>query len=650
MDIQGQGNRRHLRFAWAALFLLISFGSLPTALADNFMAMKSFAGQRISVDGMLREWPGKLDPLKSQADSPSENTALVGYDERFLYLAAQLDDDTLIRTPAGGQGEDRLVLSLYVPGLADARGTTHEITVYPGVPGKMPALVKVDGRKDSGSNAVEAPSGNGISLEARIPWTSLAGTEHVRIGLRGVVTYFDASALGRIRAVTATGRGKGRDMPALTTAPETGIIQSLLRPKGLPTTPSREVYGDLTGTGGAEKVALYGHFLSIVGPGYKDGKQFYFNELDVAEAAQVTRLSLVDFSGDNRAEIVLQKRLGTPSSYREVIQVLQLGPQEAPLQVFAHEFAIVSANGEARNEVSLSGRGTSARIVITQGSFSGFEAANYREPKIGGGIESALLPWQEVKSKTYGWKGSGFSLLAEETWEPKMSAATTSALPVAAPPAPRAPTSDELLDRVYALYKSDRSVPANSKARFDFVTDVAESPEMERVLVHGRDLVVFGKGFKSGLSYTYLTIGVKEPAHILAITTRDLVGDGHAEIIVHALLEAQASESLGGELVERQALLIYKVVGESLQRIFAAETGRGLADNRVLGKVAFVPRETGRGIDIELRSHRALGWTKSSYPFPQDQHTAGGLEPLLLPWGSMTKRHYVFDGSAFILH
>ncbi|MGC4087004.1 MAG: hypothetical protein QM756_03705 [Polyangiaceae bacterium] len=80
-------------------------------------------------------------------------------------------------------------------------------------------------------------------------------------------------------------------------------------------------------------------------------------------------------------------------------------------------------------------------------------------------------------------------------------------------------------------------------------------------------------------------------------------------------------------------------------RVFAAETGRSLGKNQVLGAVAFEPGGKG-GVRIELRPGRALGWTESSYPFPQDTTTAGGLEPLLLPWTG-GKRSYRFNGSAF---
>jgi hypothetical protein len=204
-----------------------------------------------------------------------------------------------------------------------------------------------------------------------------------------------------------------------------------------------------------------------------------------------------------------------------------------------------------------------------------------------------------------------------------------------------------MLSRVYGLYKSNRNVGRSSKPRFDFVTDVVEDQQMERVVVHDRDLVVFGKGFKKGLSYTYLTIGVKESKDILSVTARDLVGDGKAEIIVHAVVNAQASEAMGGDIVQRQALYIYKVQGETLTRIFAAETGRALKGKRILGSVAFM--QDGNKWDLEVRPLRALGWDQQSYPFPEDQHPAGGLEPLLLPWSDAGSRRYVYDGSQYVL-
>lgn len=638
------------RFLLAAPIALSSALWSGGASAADYLAAEPMGDTKVRIDGMLREWPGGFAKMTGSSGSASKNSALIGYDDEYIYLAGKLTDSNLVRTKAAGKGEDRLVLEIHFPSLSGGAGTTHRVDVYPGVPGKLGAVIKVDGREISSGTAIEAPTDTGLTLEARIPWKELPTARTMRVGMRGKISYEDASAAGRVQSVTATCSGSGRNMQPLTIGPETGLAETLLGPKELGFRPAREVYGDVTGKGRVSKIALYGHFLSIVGPDYKGGKQFYFNELDVERADQVTRLEVLDFNGDNKSEIVLQKKLGKSEKYREVIQVLQIGSDGAPLQVFLHEVAIVTPDGKIENKLKITGSGKSARITIEQGSSKGFEPGTFAEPTIGKDIPSAILPWQSIKSRTFGWKGAGLAMLDEETWEPKMKStggATPRVAQKDAPPPPRPPSADEMLDRVYGLYKQDRGVSRGKKPSFDFVTDVVEDEQMERVLVHERDLVVFGKGFKKGLSYTFLTIGVKEPEHILSVTSRDLVGDGKAEIIVHAVLDAQASKSLGGDIVRRQALFVYKVIGENLTRIFAAETARSLKGNRILSSLAFL--QNGAGTDLELRPLRAVGWTQKTYPFPEDQHPAGGLEPLLLPWTSVGTRRYSFNGSEYVL-
>jgi hypothetical protein len=202
-----------------------------------------------------------------------------------------------------------------------------------------------------------------------------------------------------------------------------------------------------------------------------------------------------------------------------------------------------------------------------------------------------------------------------------------------------------MLDRVYALYKRDRST--SGKPRFDFVTDVAGDTGPERVLIHDRDIVVFGKGFRGGMSYGFITVGVADGKDIVDATARDLTGDGKAEILVRGVLHAKASKGLGGGTVDRYGLFVYSVQGDAVVRVFAAETGRAVDDKRVLGSVAFLPAARG-ALGIELRPGRAVGWTEKTYPFPEDSTAAGGLEPLLLPWGSGSARRYRYSGTAFV--
>ena len=150
------------------------------------------------------------------------------------------------------------------------------------------------------------------------------------------------------------------------------------------------------------------------------------------------------------------------------------------------------------------------------------------------------------------------------------------------------------MDKVYALYRTDRGVK-KGKPSFDFVTDVAGDETNERVLVHDKDIVVFGKKFKGGTSYVYTTIGVKEARDVLEVSARDITGDGRAEIVVRGIIPVQASKQLGGEVVTRHALMIYRVTEDGVSRVFAAETGRSLEDNAILGRISFVPSDAGDG-------------------------------------------------------
>ena len=198
------------------------------------------------------------------------------------------------------------------------------------------------------------------------------------------------------------------------------------------------------------------------------------------------------------------------------------------------------------------------------------------------------------------------------------------------------------MDQVYALYKKEHKV-GKGAPRFDFVTDVAGDTALERILVHNKDIVVFGPGFRGGTGYATITVGVADPKDIVDVTSHDLTGDGKAEVIVRAVLH-QKSKDFGDEFVDRYAMYIYRVAEDGIVRVFAAETGRALGGNRVLAAVSFRPAE--HGYTIELLPGRAVGWDKKTYPFPVETGLQGGLEALLLPWGSGKKR-YAFSGTAF---
>jgi hypothetical protein len=633
-----------LAFAWAQ----------AASAAGQSIEAEPAGARKTRVDGLLREWGPLTDFNQSLSGAGKTKVAgMVAYDEERLYVALKVSDKALDRTAGYGPKEDHAALYLAFP---EGRGfVTHEVLLYPGQPGKSAAAVRRKGSAVPGAKIVEAPVEGGFTLEASIPWAAFPQAARTRVGLRAALRYTDADG-GEVSAVVATSSAtSGAALPAMPLEAEQGLNIALVRDKNLPARSARELYGDVAGDGALERVAVYGGYLTITGHRYREGKQFYFAELGIRDASMLTKLELRDADGDGKSDLIVQKRVGAPDQYREIIQVLKVGKDEVPAPLFTHEVAIKTPGGSIENQVQLAAGARGLKISVRQGESSGFDPGTYDELKPSN-MEPALLPWESVASRTYEWRGSGFEKVDEARQEPKStarqaakptkrrSAAADASGATDAPPPPRPPTADEMLDRVYALYKNERGV-GESKPRFDFVTDVAGDRSPERVLIHDKDIVTFGKGFRQGTSYTFITVGVADSKDILDVTARDLTGDGKAEIIVRAVLHAKASKELGGDVVDRHALLIYSVLDAGLARVFGAETGRSLGKNRIVGAVALQPSE--RGVAIELRPGRAVGWTEKTYPFPPDTTTAGGLEPLLLPWSEGAARRYRFAGNAF---
>ena len=631
------------------LGLALAVVSTPAIAGGRTISAEPVDDVKIRIDGDLREWPNKMTSLgdtldgKTSGDDPRV-AATVAYDENSLYVVLKVFDKNIVRTTAAGDKEDHATLNLYFP-----KGNSYALELYPGQPGKVAGVVKLKGSAVAQSKIVEAPmdKGAGLYVEAQIPWSAFPEAAKTRVGLHASISYTDADSPGSVKAVIGTSSARsGKAMPALLMANEQGLEEDIIRAKGLPANPSREAYGNVAGDSMVERVAVWGGNLVIIGPHFRGGKEYYFADLGVADASMVDRLELIDFDGDGHDEIVVQKKVGASDKYREILTVLKVGRDDSPFLAFAHEIGIKTADGEIMNKVKLSKSG----IEISQGESEGFDPGSFSEVQPGD-MGATILPWESVGSHTFVWKGKGFASAGDTAFTPKQTAGAPGAKKPKgkpksdeppAPPAPRPPTSDELLDRVYALYKKDRGV--SGKPSFDFVTDVAGDRGPERVLIHGKDMVVFGKGFREGLSYAFIAVGVADAKDILDATARDLTGDGKAEIIVRAVLHAKASKALGGDTVDRHALMVYGVQGDGLVRIFGAETGRALGKDQIIGAVSFMPAR--RGFDIELRPSRAVGWTEQSYPFPVDTTTAGGLEPLLLPW-SGGSRKYHYDGKTF---
>jgi hypothetical protein len=624
----------------SALALAIFTGA-GAALAERPLPADPMNPKKVRIDGMLREWPRSAIKLtKTEKGKPAARVeAFVGYDSSSLYLAFDVRDAHFARQ-SFGTNEDHAELVLEIP-TSGKHAQKYDIGIYAGQPGKSAGQAKVNGRKVQ-AQVVEAPNDRGYTVEAKIPWSAFPAASRVRVGMKAQFKYVDASAPGRVLGVATSRRAP------LFIGAEQSLYQNLLEPKGLDAEADFEAIGDVAENSMKERVAIYGGLLVIVGSHYKKGKQFYYKDLLMPDASLVTRFDVRDTDGDGKDEIILQRKTGG-TNYREIFEILKVAGNGAAERVFAHEVAIVTPDGTIKNDVKLTPSGGKVTITISQGKAEGFHPDTFREPPHEG-MATALLPWETVGSRVIRWDGTEYAVDKETKQKPrivskKKSAPVEKGTPGGAdtPPPPRPPTSAELLDQVYALYRKDRG-KQKSEPRFDFVTDVAGSVEVERVLVHENEVLVFGKEFLGGTSYTYIGIGVGSPDDVLDVTARDLTGDGKAEIIVRGMLHAKGGEELDDVEVTRYAMFVYQVTEGGISRIFGLELGRQIGENRVIGGMALRPAAT--GWDIVALPGRAVGWDERTYPFSQDEGPAGGLEPLILPW-TRGQHRYSFSGTTY---
>jgi hypothetical protein len=619
---------------------LATFALAASASADG-AALKAdlIEAKSIKLDGVPKEWSA-LQPLayapKGKAGRPDiDAKAAISYDNANLYIAADVADDVL-----RGGGGDHVQVVIGFPG-----GVTQEVLLYPGDPGKSPGSAKTrDGAPVSGAKVVEAPRGDGWSLEAIVPWAAFPQSKQVRVGLRGAIFVADVDAGAAVHNVVGTAPSAAySSLPALSIEPERALFEGLVRDKGIKTAPRYNTIADVAGDSMKERVLVFDRYLVVLGSNFRKGSEYYYSDLGVdPSTGMLPQFEIRDLTGDGQSEIVLRKRVGTPTRFREVLQVLSFGNADVPVTLFQHEVGLTNEIGSVANDVSFLADGAKIAIKITPGTPKGFTASTYRE-STETALDPLLAPWGTVASQTYRYGGATFSKTAEERQtapEPAAQPAQPAAPSGPKPPPP--PSAGELVEKIYEGYRRDRGVAG--RARFDLTADVTGDKQPERVVVHDRDLVVFGKGFKGGAGYTFISLPqFAAGSDIVDVSTRDVTGDGKADLVVKGLVHVNAPKASG--VVDREVVLVFQIAGDALRRVFACEVARSMGKKRVQGSMQFVA--TGKDAEIELSPGKAIEWDERSYPFNQDYAPIGGIEPLLLPWGGNKPIRYRFTGNGF---
>ena len=576
----------------------------------------------IRLDGLTKEWPSHV-PAKTVISGVAGALAFscgIQYDSEKVYVMGEIADASF------AVGKDHAALVIAFP-----QGGTTEIAFFPGKPGESVGSVKAHGAEIAGSKIIEAPDKNGLSFEAFVPWTVFPEARSVRVGLRGVCRYVDSSG-----TILATGQGDARSMPALPTTPELSLYEGLLAVRNL-SVPKFELYADIAGDVQKERITVYERTLTIVGTGYRGGREYFYRDL----GADLLKLEARDLSGRGKEELILRKKWDAAGSQREFVDIWSFRTDE-PDSVFAHELTIAKGANHIVNAMKIGQK----EIEVTYEKPEGWDSTNYREPTTSD-FEPVLLPWGAVKSQTYKWDGSGKFVKSKEVPQTPVAPPPPVLPPTIKPVDPPTPTvvkHTNLQAATFEQYKRDQRVAADVKPKMDLEVNVFGDAKNERVLLMGRDIVIFGPGFKGGTTYAYATLSQFADANdVKEMNVRDVTGDGLADMVVRGVRKVQNS----GQEVVLDVMFVYSVQSGAPVRVFGVETGRESQGKRIQGSVQLVPSKSGKGFDVLAAPGRATGWTEESYPWAQEQPGTGPIEPLLLPWGKIPSVRYAWSGTAF---
>ena len=599
----------------------------------------------IRVDGVLRDWNGAHMAAVGTGTDASMRYAL-GYDSRGLYVAADVQDERLVRSREPGDGDDAVIVTLAMPGARGAFVGT-ELWLHAGESGRSAAAATSGApgarRRTAirGATIVEAPrtGGAGYTLEAFIPFAAITGAARWQEG-RGTIRLHDVDSLAHPEpenepAFAPVDRAHLDQLPPLRpSGGQSALLDRFLHEHDLDgTAPRFDLRGDVLGDAQAERVVLVDRFVVAFGPTIQSGRGFVFVQLGIDVAADLREARLEDLTGDGKSELVVTLRQRGGGGSRDLFQLLRIDEQAiAPLWSIETRKETSAGSVESTVRVERGRRGQAPTITVRAGESHGLDASSLREAPPTD-VEAMLLPWGPAIERSYRWEGRAFARVGERPnpryVDPAVAAAqaqartqtqTQTQAPVAIVPS---------MDAVLAEFRRQRGLPATVRPSRDVSANVAGTPAPERVVLFGVDLVVVGTEFRNGTGWFQYQLPASTPADLVDLRTADLTGDGRHEIVV------RIRQTISG--IRRDVLVVHQFTPTGFPVLLQREVLREEGTNRIENEV----RLDG---GLQIGPGTARGWSESTWPYaPATGPGPDGIEPIVLPWTGQTVR-YRFAG------
>ncbi len=634
------------------LLVLLAF-LVPLALprgvdAQVALPITQLDENAIRVDGVLRDWNGAHMASLGTGTDGSMRYAL-GYDSRGLYVAADVQDERLIRNREPGDGDDAVIVTLAMPGARGAFSAT-ELWLHAGESGRSPAAAASGApgarRRTAirGATIVEAPrtGGAGYTLEAFIPFAAIAGAARWQEG-RGTIRLHDVDSLSHPEpenepAFAPVDRTHLDQLPPLRpSGGQSALLDRFLHEHELDgTAPRFDLRGDVLGDAQPERVVLVDRFVVAFGPTIQAGRGFVFVQLGIDVAADLREARLEDLTADGKSELVVTLRQRSAGGSRDLFQLLRITEQAiAPIWGIETRKETSAGSVESAVRVERGRRGQAATLTVRAGESHGLDAANLREAAPTD-VEPMLLPWGPALERSYRWDGHAFARVGERPnpryVDPAVAAQAAAAQRTQTQAQARAPAAVvPSLDAVIAEFRRQRGLPATVRPSRDVSANVAGTAAPERIVLFGLDLIVVGTEFRNGTGWFQYQLPAATPADIVDLGAADVTGDGRSEIIV------RIRQMISG--IRRDVLVVHQFTPTGfpvlLQREILREQGASRIENEIR-------TEGGR---LEIAPGTARGWDQASWPYaPTTAPGPDGIEPLLLPWTGQTVRYRFASG------